>query len=75
MGEFFGNGCKKKIFSFTIEKYRKKHYWFSLKVKTINKTRKQFQNELHGLRRENEYRHLRNDLSRDFEEKVSDIKE
>lgn len=44
-------------------------------MKTINKTRKQFQNELRGLRRENEYRHLRNDLSRDFEEKVSDIKE
>lgn len=44
-------------------------------MKTINKKRKQFQNELHGLRRENEYRQLRNDLSRDFEEKVSDIKE
>lgn len=44
-------------------------------MKTINKKRKQFQNELHGLRKETEYRHLGNDLSRDFEEKVSDIKE
>lgn len=44
-------------------------------MKTINKKRKHYKNELHVLRRETGYGHLSNDLSRDSEEKVSDIKE